>query len=166
MMFSIIDLNFLVQIWMKSLRRPAVQNVDWQKWFYGSGLPELPTMNCVLAEKVQEFSPRSEWEWHDIQSKILGRQSDVGGSWLYFIAIHCHLAADTCKRCRDRGSFRLLGLFHSVSQVELLFSSLKGGYEGSKEDIEGWFPKQTMPLGEMETGGRIATPGIQALMIL
>jgi len=60
---------------------PAVQNVDWQKWFYGSGLPELPTMNCVLAEKV-----------------------------------------------------------------ELLFSSLKGGYEGSKEDTEGWFPAQTMLL--------------------
>eukprot|EP00435_Cladocopium_sp_Y103_P011733 s2273_g3.t1 len=60
---------------------PAVQNVDWQKWFYGSGLPELPTMNCVLAEKV-----------------------------------------------------------------ELLFSSLKGGYEGSKEDIDGWFPKQIMLL--------------------
>jgi hypothetical protein len=51
--------------------------------------------------------------------------------------------------------------------VELLFSSLKGGYEGSKEDTEGWFPAQTMPLGEMETsGGRIATLGIQALMIL
>jgi hypothetical protein len=62
MMFSIIDLKFWAQILMKSLRRPAVQNVDWQKWFYGSGLPELPTMNCVLAEKVQEFSPRSEWE--------------------------------------------------------------------------------------------------------
>ena len=61
---------------------------------------------------------------------------------------------------------QIAGLFHYVSQVELLFSSLKGGYEGSKEDIEGWFPKQIMPLGEMETpGGRIATPEIQALII-
>lgn len=57
---------------------PAVQGVDWQKWFYGCGLPEMPAIHSVLAEKV-----------------------------------------------------------------DLLVASLKGGYDGSKEDMEGWFPKQT-----------------------
>ena len=38
------------------------------------------------------------------------------------------------------------------AQVDLLVSSLRGGYEGSKEDLEGWFPKQIMHFGEMVRG--------------
>ncbi|CAK9109367.1 Leucine aminopeptidase (Epoxide hydrolase) (Leukotriene A-4 hydrolase homolog) (LTA-4 hydrolase) [Durusdinium trenchii] len=57
---------------------PAVKEVDWQKWFYGRGMPEMPALHSTLAEKV-----------------------------------------------------------------ELLFSSLKGGYDGAAEDIKDWFPKQT-----------------------
>eukprot|EP00913_Durusdinium_trenchii_P009425 g8858.t1 len=30
-----------------------------------------------------------------------------------------------------------------AEKVELLFSSLKGGYDGAAEDIKDWFPKQT-----------------------
>jgi len=38
---------------------------------------------------------------------------------------------------------------HGLRQVDLLVASLKGGYDGSKEDMEGWFPKQTEHLGEV-----------------
>ena len=31
--------------------------------------------------------------------------------------------------------------------MDLLFASLKGGYDGSPEDLKGWFPKQTECLG-------------------
>lgn len=42
---------------------------------------------------------------------------------------------------------KLSGRFYRHSQVELLFSSLKGGYDGAAEDIKDWFPKQTELLG-------------------
>lgn len=79
-----------------------MQGVDWQKWFYGCGLPEMPAIHSVLAEKA-------------------------GLKW-----------ADG-----------LYPALHGLRQVDLLVASLKGGYDGSKEDMEGWFPKQTEHLGEV-----------------
>jgi len=60
---------------------PAVKQVDWEKWFYGCGMPDMPPITSTLAEKV-----------------------------------------------------------------DLLCSSLMGGYDGSAEDISGWFPAQTQLL--------------------
>merc|ERR1712187_71324 len=59
----------------------AVKAVDWEKWFYGCGMPDVPPIVSSLAEKV-----------------------------------------------------------------DLLCSSLVGGYDGAAEDLEGWFPAQTQLL--------------------